>query len=510
MATMSLDYSFATSGHHADGHVRESVGFAAILLHLRQGRHRETTLSRTLCLMVLAGLLPGCALIQPTAPYAGLTAPGRRQEPNGSVVLPAESQPDRGPLTLDEAIAVALANNPELAATTHDLAAADAQHDVAKSQRLPSVHAVSGYSRYSDGQRAFPAEANGEPGVFSRDLFTGELVLSLPLFTGGRITREIKAATLLRAAAEHRLARTREELVFNVSSLFYSILAQRQVIESLEFSRTTLREHLRRVQDLIVVQKAAKLDQLRVEVRVADLAQRLARECNVQAIQTRVLANLLGLVGQQVLDPVGTLELTASPIVAPDQAVVVALAGRPDYLAARAALEAQAEAVDAARAGRWPTVVLQGAYGGRWAANPTDRPAGLDRADDVGRVGIAVDVPIFDGGRIKAKVREQREKFAAAQERLRKLEMQVRLDVEAAVLTIDSAAERVTATEKAVEQARESLRIEREKYDLGKGSISDVLDAQSALLDTQTSYYRSLADHSVALAQLKLATGVQP
>jgi outer membrane protein TolC len=95
----------------------------------------------------------------------------------------------------------------------------------------------------------------------------------------------------------------------------------------------------------------------------------------------------------------------------------------------------------------------------------------------------------------------------AAQERLRRLELQVQLDVETAVLNIGSAAQRVVATEKAIEQAEESLRIEREKYDLGRGSITDVLDAQSALLDSQTNYFRAVADHSTALAQLKLAVG---
>ncbi|MCK7507875.1 MAG: TolC family protein [Desulfobacterales bacterium] len=39
----------------------------------------------------------------------------------------------------------------------------------------------------------------------------------MPIFTGGQITSRIKAAELLQAAAEHRLARTREELIFNVS-----------------------------------------------------------------------------------------------------------------------------------------------------------------------------------------------------------------------------------------------------------------------------------------------------
>ena len=61
--------------------------------------------------------------------------------------------------------------------------------------------------------------------------------------------------------------------------------------------------------------------------------------------------------------------------------------------------------------------------------------------------------------------------------------------------------------EKAVEQARESLRIEREKYNLGKGAIVDVLDAQSAMLDSQTNYYRALADYNTAIAQFRLAVG---
>lgn len=457
---------------------------------------------------VLAVAASGCVLTSPTDPYAGLAASGAPPLP-ASGTQTAVTPPASGPVALEDAIRIALASNPELAAIAYDAAAAGAQREFTASQRLPSLHAVAGYTRYLDEQRLLGARENGEPGVFSRDIFPGDLVVSLPLFTGGRISREARAAELLQLAAEQRLSRTREELVFNVSSVFYGILAQRRVIESLEFSRTTLQGHLTRVQELIAARKAAKVDQLRTEVRVADLAQRLARETNVLAIQTRVLANLLGLDGQADVDPAGTLEMASVSIPATDQAMAGALGSRPDYLAARAALEAQAQAVDAARAGHWPTVALQGAYGGRWAADPTDKPSGVDRADDVGRVGVVVDVPIFDGGRIGAKVREQRCKLSAARERLRRLELQVRLDVEAAALNIASASERVAATDKAIEQARESLRIEREKYDLGKGSITDVLDAQSALLDSQTTYYRALADHNVAWAQLRLAMGGQ-
>ena len=75
------------------------------------------------------------------------------------------------------------------------------------------------------------------------------------------------------------------------------------------------------------------------------------------------------------------------------------------------------------------------------------------------------------------------------------------------MLNIGSNAQRVEATEKAIEQAKESLRIEREKYAQGKGAITDVLDAQSALLDSQTNYYQALAAYNVALAQYRLGIG---
>jgi outer membrane protein TolC len=178
---------------------------------------------------------------------------------------------------------------------------------------------------------------------------------------------------------------------------------------------------------------------------------------------------------------------------------------RGDYLAARFALEAQAGNVDVATSGHWPTVAVQGSYGGRWAAGPTTGAG--DEREDVGRIALVLEVPIFEGGRVEAAIREQRADLAAAQERLRLLDLQVRLEVETALLSVASSGERAAAIRTSIALARESLRIEQQKYSLGKGAIVDVLDAQSALLEAETTYYRVLADVHTALAQLTLAMG---
>jgi outer membrane protein TolC len=455
--------------------------------------------------LIICAFLGGCASTRPTEPYQPVIPP----EHVAAEIPPALAQTNlpAGPVSLRQAIEIALVNNPEIAARGWDATVAQARQDQAFGARLPRLGIVGGYAHSLDEQRLLAASRDGEPGLFGRDTVAGDLVLSLPLFTGGRLTSQVRAADLLRQAASYRLTRNRAELVFNIASLFYNILAQRHVIGSLEFSRQTLTEHLKRIDALVTAQKAARVDRMRTEVRLADVEQQLVREKNLLAIQSRALTSFLGL-GEHsaTISPQGNLTLPAE-VMAPALAAALATARneRGDYLAARSALAAQAGNVDAAKSGHWPTVSLQGAYGGRWAAGSTTG-AGDDQGD-VGRVGLVLELPIFEGGQVAARVREQRAALAAAQERLRALEYQIRLEVETALLNVESAGERATAIQKAIAQARESLRIESLKYELGEGSVIDVLDAQAAFLQTETGYYRALADFRTADAQLDLATG---
>lgn len=336
----------------------------------------------------------GCAVLQPTDPYGSGGASPRvipAHEPvklcNSTHSTPAPSYVSsvRGPadssaslppgsLTLDQAIQIALASNPEVAALGWDEAATEARREQAASQRLPRLTATGGYMHHLDAQRILPVGAPGEPALLSRDVVSGDLVVSMQVFAGGRLVNGIRAADLLQQAAAQRLAHNRRELVFNVTSIFCGLLAQRHVIESLEFAQQALKEHLAQVETLIAARKGARIDRLRAEVRLADVQQQLVREQNVETVQLRVLARSLGQGG--TMNPESLQEEPESSCTTPEMpelgvAVARALELRADYGAARCAVEAQARNVDIARAGAWPTVALQGTYGGRWAAGPT-------------------------------------------------------------------------------------------------------------------------------------------
>jgi len=459
----------------------------------------------------------GCALVQPTDPLAPV--PGFKAY--GSLPPPTQPPPAvkaveaQGPLTLERCLEVALANNPEVAATNWEVAASQARLDQAKAARWPTLTYEGSYTKYLNSRPLAEARFNNERRIFSKQLARGDVLLKLPLFTGGRIINEIKAAELQRLAEQNRLSRTRDELVFNVSSTFYSILGQEKVVESLKFSLKAMEEQRRKMAKMVEVAKAARVDLLRTEVRVADLEQSLAKEENLLELQKRVLATLLGLEPEKPpVQLTGRLSFEHLKFDVP-QLVAKALGQRPDFNAARERLAAQARKVDAARAGHWPTVNLVGSYGyrGTGALDVLDQRLAKHSTergplyDDDGTLGITLSLPLFEGGRISAKVREEIDLLAAAQERLRKLNLQIRQEVESAVLDISSAGQRVKALEKSLEQAQESLRVETLKYNLSAGTITDVLDAQAALLATETSYYRALADFRTALARLQLALG---
>lgn len=415
----------------------------------------------------------------------------------------------RNPLSLDECLRIALENNPDIGARLGIVDAARAGVDEATGQRWPSLNALGRYAHYLDPQRLVPARKLNEAGAYSEDILGGDLVMRMPLYTGGRITNEIRASEAVQLSTEERLVRARQELVFDVSRVFFFMLGQRHVIESVAFSKKTLEQHRERIVALMEAKRAARVDRLRLDVRLSSVKQTLVQEKNILDIQQRLLANLLGIKTEAGVDVKGALELD---FVNTDlnQSLEKAQRNRSDYKAVLAEVEAQTRRVDVARAGNRPSVFLEGAYGGRWAVGSVEKGLDDSASEQVGQAGIVVNIPIFEGGRVSARIRQEQARLRTAEENLRKVALQVRLDVETAILNIQSNLERVSAMEAAILEGKESLQIETEKYDMGRASITDVLDAQSALLEAQTQYYLALTGYNASIAQLHLAVGDEP
>jgi len=141
---------------------------------------------------------------------------------------------------------------------------AAAQRDMAAAQRWPSLDAVGGYRHHLDDQRLVPARGPGEVVAWSSDIFSADLVVSMPLFTGGRIINEIRASDLLRRAAENRLVNV--ENPDNEHFIFDFRLASRSVVlERIANGKRQEWKNLRRVWELVRSDKRAFLKYIQDE-----------------------------------------------------------------------------------------------------------------------------------------------------------------------------------------------------------------------------------------------------
>ena len=426
---------------------------------------------------------------------------GEEAEPAATSGTPA--------LDLPGAIALALENNPGLRAYEADRDAAEAERSVARAGLLPSLDLSAGVTGYRQLQRLYPPAAPGEPAVTSHDLVSGDLVLSAPLYASGRLRAELRAAEAGAASAEDSLVWSRSELIFAVTVVWYDIHAQRALLSAIHAAEDALGAHRVALVALLGQEKAAQVDIDRLDVRIAALRHHGLTEETTLAHQRYSLSALLG------LDPGGPKIMIAGDLdgalpEAPSDGpalVGAALARRADLQALRDDLRAQQQRTRATRAQRGPALAVAGSYGVRYAPWPYEQPEGTDSHADVGQVGLALDLPLFNGGAQSAAVQAERAREEAMAARLREAELRVAREVESARVDLAVSVEAIGLQESIGHKATEALRVETERQVWGLSTISDVLSAQADLLEAQATWARSLADAHVAGARLRLLTG---
>ncbi len=458
---------------------------------------RSQSVSSTLLILLVCG----CPLLWPTDTCAQPLAAGQSTEQAANLTNTSYGVTQRhaDSLTLDECIAAALKNNPDLQAAADELHAAHARYKQARSKLLPSVRIESGYERYSDKQRILQPHGTGESGVFSDQLGRADAVLAMPLFSGRRALNGMRAASHTHKAQEHHTQRQRDELTFAVSRLFYTILNLEKQTLSIQQSIEAMESHQQRVTAMIEAKKAAQVDLLRTNVRLANVRQQMLVVRNqLAAHRTQLAAAMVVDIGAQPL-VTHVLADTSGASSIPDSLYEHALRTRTDYLAAQELLEAQARRVDIARGAFAPSISAKAGYGIRTDMAGEYEPGGT--------AGLSLSLPLFEGGRNAAGLQEERAILEAQKNRMHALRLRIATEIETVVLDISAARERIEIARMGIEAAKEGLRIEKIKYEQGKGTISEMLDAQAELLEAETNHDQAYGALLIACAQLQLASG---
>ena len=415
------------------------------------------------------------------------------------------------PLSLHEAITLAVKNNPQAAAARLDEAAAAFKVTTARSGLLPQVYLSETYNHTNSPLWAFGTKLN--QGIIKSsdfnpdrlndpeavDNFATALSLSWNLYDGGKTFTGWKQAEQGEKIAALNLQRSEQEIIAQAAKAYVGLLLAVEnravVLQALE----TARAHLKLVRDRFGSGLAVKSDVLRAQVRIADLEQQhLMADSHVQVSQAMLHAAM----GQADTGPIAPTTAIGNCIPTQgtlDQWISRALSQRPDLKQLDFQEGIAQKEISVARAGHYPTLGLQGNY-------EIDAKDFNDSHDNY-TVGAVLQVNLYSGERISSQVAAAKAMLSKVKAMRTSFELGVRVQTQRAFYQAGSAWQSIAVASKAVDQAEEGLRIVSNRYSGGLLTIVDLLDAQTALQQARTHHYKAMYDYKVARIDLALAAG---
>jgi outer membrane protein len=419
----------------------------------------------------------------------------------------AQEIPAKVTVTLDEAIAMALRQNPFHMATQEKVAQARAQVRQAASGFLPTLNAQ-GQDTLDEKLFVleFPSFTPGEPPQrFSID-FTKDyqmaLSFSLPLYTGGRLTAGYKQANYGLGASREAVRLSEQETVFQVKQAFYGYLLAREFATVADESVGLAERFRDNVKNLYEVGMASKFELLIAEVQVTNLKPAAIKAKNGIEVASLSLKTILGLPLDTSLEVRG--ELASPPLDPVTEAVVEeAQAQRPELRQLDYQKMMAGEMLKMARGAALPTLAVGGIYN-LWSDKLNFQKSSWQ---NYYTISLSLSIPIFNGFDTLAKIGQSKAAIREIEWNRKGLAEMISLEVKQAVLNRNQARETLLSQQKNVEQAREAVRIAELNYSEGLATNLDVLTAQVGLRQASTNYSQALYDCVISDAQLEKAIG---
>jgi outer membrane protein TolC len=428
-------------------------------------------------------------------------------------LLYAQQAEEPSSLTLQQAVQIALEKNPERKAALAGTRAASAGVQEARSHLLPDIAFAETATRGDDPVYVFGSKLR------QQRFATGDFALNLlntPTPFGNFATRfggtwnlfdsfaswhAVHRAERMEEAAGHQLERTDQEIIFRVVDSCYHVLLAKKQVEVAEQAMKTAQAVLARSKSRFESGVAVEADYLSARVRIAARQQDLIRARNDLALAGAELSTAMGVSTENAFEPAEALAERSLPAGSLEEAENQALQLRPELKRIRSEEVAQNEAIAAAKSSFGPRV---SAFAGWETDNPTFVGGG---GGNNWLAGIEVRFDLFQGGGKRAQLSRERamqERVEAAYESAANA---IRLEVRRAYYNLDTARQQIEVARAAIAQAKESLRIDQDRYEAGLLTIADLLGAEESARRSQTDYWEAVYRYHMSYANLELASG---
>jgi outer membrane protein len=388
--------------------------------------------------------------------------------------------------TLDEAVARAIAANPQLEGARAQIDAAEARRLIALSAIFPKITLSGDYTRNNE-EVSFGSGGDTRV-ILPKDDWGVTLSLRQPIFAGLREKRAYEQSKLARAQLEAGLSDTQAALVLRVATNSLAMLEAEALVE-VELRNFELAERRRKQSgDFFEVGEVTRVDVLRAEAALKGAERRLVAARSDRERAAGELRADLALEGPIEIAPPGEF---LPPLPALAELIQAALAGSHQARQLRLAVQSGELEIKKQKGARLPTVFLDG--GMIWQASTFP-------SDEYSFLTLNLSLPIFTGGELRGRVREAEANLRLARSRLEDFERNLREDV-------SNSWRDVNAARKVLELSREELEVTEQQYaesfalyQAQEAIALDLENSEIALADAR----RRVASAEVAVQNLEL------
>ncbi|MEX1117183.1 MAG: TolC family protein, partial [Terrimicrobiaceae bacterium] len=426
-------------------------------------------------------------------------------------------------LKLDEAVQIALRQNPEILNAIQQIRLTRGQLIEVVAQAIPQIGISSGYNqnaaslspnRSGPSRLTIPNPSGGAPTILDlnsnpasqNQTWNIQFQATQLIFDGGATIAGIKAGDAVYESAFFSLRSTVDSVVSNVVTQFYQVVLNRALIVAQQQNVSLLEQQVKDQQNRFDAGTVPRFNVLQAEVALANAKPPLIQAENAYRISLYQLVRLLGMdypkgnPSEVPFNVVGTLGYSPKEIDT-DSSIRVAIARNPSLKAQRQNILAQASNVGVQFAGYLPTVNANVGY---QIQNDT---TSSDLGDNLTGwfFGATGSWNIWDGGATYGRVAQAKAQLNQIKNTYDDAVRTVVLNVQEAISNLQQAKETIDSQTASVVQATEALRLARERLDAGAGTQLDVLNAQVQLLQSQTNVLQARYDYIAAMAAYDLA-----
>ena len=424
-------------------------------------------------------------------------------------------------LTLDDAVRVALSENPTVRVADSEITKQEYAKKGTLSNLMPQVNFSAGYDRTLKKQVMYMGDMGGMSGgddgatsAFSDGIEVGlnntwsaGFSLALPLINA-QLWKQLSISSDEVELAVEKSRQSRQSMVSQVRQAYYAVLLAQASHNALQENYDNAKKKYTDIEQKYGQGLSSEYDLIRADVAVKNVEPSLLDADNSIVLAKWRLKALTGMDLDTDIECVGSLNDYADKLCADYMSVdTTMLAGNSDLRQLDLQQTQLLKSRDVAMAAYYPSLNLSFAY--QWSAMSDDFKFKDYKWNPYSTVGLTLTIPIFSGGSRYSNLKQTNVQINQLQLNRLNTQRNLMVGIRQYVDQMRTSIQQYQSSEKSVAQARKGYDIAVKRYDTGAGTLLEVNDSQLALTQSQLNSSQAIYSFLVAKAQLDETLGTE-